>query len=266
MKKVPRHIVRVLILFIFFIISNIVLLFELQNIFTSEVSRISTRQILGIPFLAVCVIVFSILCVSIIIFMVISSLKDADIEIARLKSKGKDKKQKIEVKEILDEANAVEKRVNSRLNKLLSELPSDNCKIFTEKVLINVSKDVEIVQGLFYVKNTGTNTFSLKGTYAFYSQEEVPDFAIGEGIIGQVAKNCKVLNINNVPDDYITILSGLGSSSPKHLCVVPVLYNQECIGVFELASFRRFDSETEEVFNQLTSLLGEQLLEVIKNK
>ncbi|AJS60143.1 response regulator [Paenibacillus sp. IHBB 10380] len=101
------------------------------------------------------------------------------------------------------------------------------------------------------------NRLSVYGTYASSGDvlaKEVVE--IGEGLIGQSAMDKKAIYINKVPEDYLSIQSGLGSSSPVSLLVYPILFENELLGVVELASFTSFTPLQRELISQLTSNLG----------
>jgi len=151
-------------------------------------------------------------------------------------------------------------RINQQVNKVASNLPEpENLRLFAEKLLSNIAKDFEVVQGMVFVKSTKDDLYNIAGTYAFYSEREISSFKYGEGITGQVAKNKKFLNINNVPKNYITILSGLGNSSPKYLFIFPIIYLDQTVAVVELASFKEFDLRAERVFTELSDILGHKI-------
>ncbi len=152
-------------------------------------------------------------------------------------------------------------KIQEVVERMLDNSTGKNVKTVSEKVFINISKEYDIVQGLFFVFDKSSEKFRPSGRYAYYSQQEPSEFSVGEGIAGQVAKDHKVLNINNLPDNYITILSGLGSSSPKHLLIIPFVLNGEAIGIMELASFQRFDSNAEAVFQLFAEQFATKIAE-----
>ena len=57
-------------------------------------------------------------------------------------------------------------------------------------------------------------------------ESTVIKYEIGEGLIGQSAASGNTLYVDDVPDGYIKIVSGLGSASPQHLLIVPVKKNK----------------------------------------
>jgi CheY-like chemotaxis protein/signal transduction histidine kinase len=59
-------------------------------------------------------------------------------------------------------------------------------------------------------------------------------FALGEGLVGQVALNQKLIQLSDVPADHAPVRSGLLSTHPRHLLIAPVFSEGELNGVVEL--------------------------------
>ncbi len=137
-------------------------------------------------------------------------------------------------------------------------------KKLMERVLSVLANKFEAVQGIIYLKDPGEHTFSYTACYAYYSDNPPATFKLGETLPGQVAKNQRLLNINNVPEGYMTVLSGLGSSYPRNLLIIPFLYNKETVAIAELASFKTFTPEVEEFFNRLSESLGKDIGSLLK--
>ena len=148
-------------------------------------------------------------------------------------------------------------------------IPTDTSKLtsekFTEKILANLAKEFELVQGLFYLKEKETGIYKIAGEYAYYAEERPVEFKEGETLSGQVAKNKKLLNVPDIPENYITVLSGLGNSSPRFLVILPVLVENETAGIIEMASFKKFDDNVLALFEKFTEIIGEHLTKVKKS-
>ncbi|NOU17789.1 MAG: GAF domain-containing protein [Bacteroidales bacterium] len=169
-------------------------------------------------------------------------------------------------KEIKKETIVSEKIDSEKEVKTIIPTNIENLVKFGEILLQNCARRFNIVQGLLYLKNPEDGVFSFKSGYAFYSESEPVTYIEGETLSGQVAKNKAVLNLSKVPDNYITILSGLGNGSPNYLLIIPIISpNSETIGVIELASFKSFSSEVEEFFAYLGHKLGEKLTQSPKS-
>ncbi len=136
---------------------------------------------------------------------------------------------------------------------------------FSEKILQNLVKHFDFVQGIIYLKDNKTNEFRSACTYAYTSDSDPAPFKAGEGITGQVAKNKAMVNITSIPEGYLQVQSGLGSSSPDNLLIIPLLLNKETIGIIELASFHFLDKETEWTFKNLSKIIGNSLVTKLKS-
>ncbi|QOS81107.1 response regulator [Paenibacillus sp. JNUCC31] len=96
------------------------------------------------------------------------------------------------------------------------------------------------------------------GTYAFEENEDVGKevYRIGEGLIGQAALDMTPIIMEKTPDDYVNIGSATGSSRASGVMIYPVVFEDELIGVVELASFEGFTNLHTQLFSQLIMNLG----------
>ncbi|MFO8235702.1 MAG: GAF domain-containing protein [Bacteroidales bacterium] len=140
---------------------------------------------------------------------------------------------------------------------------TENSEDFCEQILRNIANEYDIVQGLFYIRKNESDSFTICGKYAYYGAEEPKDFELGVSLTGQTAKNQRVMNITKIPENYTTILSGLGSDSPESLLLIPIIQQERTIALIELASFKNFDKKTENIFNELSNVIGNELATII---
>ena len=134
---------------------------------------------------------------------------------------------------------------------------------YFDQLLINLSKAIAIVQGVAYTLNRQTQTYSMVSTYAFYTTDTSRTFAIGEGIPGQVAKDKKLLFINDVPEGYIKIVSGLGTSSPKYMGVIPIIHGDETIALIEISTFEKPEVDLVEFQKQFNEKVSDKISTLI---
>ena len=96
------------------------------------------------------------------------------------------------------------------------------------------------MQGVAYAYNPKIAKYEIKSTYAYYTPDTDRTFEIGEGINGQVAKDKKTLQLDNIPENYIqVVVSGLGQGSPKHLIFIPLIFGKQTVALVELATFEK---------------------------
>lgn len=173
----------------------------------------------------------------------------------------KSEKEKKEEKE--KEANK-EKAFDEHALKEISDNFSQkrNLKTKCDALLSGLCNKVEASQGLFYItkKSKSKRYIELLSTYAFsLPDSEKLSYEFGEGLAGQAAKEGKTMNIQNVPEGYINIVSGLGASSPGHLMICPVKNGNEVEALVELASFKPFEKADENLIENALALVHDEL-------
>ncbi|MFP4024956.1 MAG: GAF domain-containing protein [Thiohalospira sp.] len=173
------------------------------------------------------------------------------VEASEKESKRKEQEDKIHEQKI---------DIDAFLNKIQ---PKDDTKLnlekYSEKLLSNIAKELDIVQGLLFKRIKELDEFTIAGKYAYFGETDPKNFKLGETLSGQVAKNQTILNLSDIPENYITILSGLGTSSPNHLLIIPIMFNEETIAVLELASFKEFKKEIVDMFSEISEHVGKSL-------
>src|SRR5207249_203176 len=81
-------------------------------------------------------------------------------------------------------------------------------------------------------------------------------FRVGEGLVGQCAREKRGILLDNVPANYVRISSGLGGATPASLIILPVLFEGDVKGVIELASFDRFNPTHKAFLDLLVESIG----------
>jgi signal transduction histidine kinase/CheY-like chemotaxis protein/HAMP domain-containing protein len=113
--------------------------------------------------------------------------------------------------------------------------------------------------GTFYLADTVDDTSVLKllAGYAIDDRDNVPRrFNIGQGLVGQCAKEKERIVVKDVPGEYIRINSSLGGSTPLSIVVLPVLFEGDVKAAIELASFGQFSDVHLAFLDQLTQSIG----------
>jgi HAMP domain-containing protein/signal transduction histidine kinase/CheY-like chemotaxis protein len=134
-------------------------------------------------------------------------------------------------------------------------------KTVTQRILSELAQVVKAHYGAFYILNQNEETqvvkLSLFSAYGYKSEKHIPgEFAIGEGLVGQVALEKERIILSNVPGNYIKISSSLGRAKPTNLIILPVLFENKVKAVIELASLDTFSETHIDFLEQLTESIG----------
>jgi signal transduction histidine kinase/CheY-like chemotaxis protein/HAMP domain-containing protein len=102
--------------------------------------------------------------------------------------------------------------------------------------------------------------------YGLRADKDAPiQYRIGQSLIGQVAKSKRLIVVDDIPQGYIKITSGLGEAPPANLVVLPLLFEGEVLGVVELASFGTFTPIQIDFLEQFAETLGITVNAIIAN-
>lgn len=121
---------------------------------------------------------------------------------------------------------------------------NDDINKLAFEVISRLSEYINAVQGGFFILNDEIQDdthFELIAHFAYgrkkFSQKRVE---LSEGLIGRAAYEKNTIYLDEVPEEYIEVTSGLGEANPRVLLIVPLKVNDEVHGVLELSSFHPF--------------------------
>jgi signal transduction histidine kinase/ActR/RegA family two-component response regulator len=81
-------------------------------------------------------------------------------------------------------------------------------------------------------------------------------FAAGEGLAGQAAVERKTILITDASAGYLQVGSGLGQAAPVSVAVLPILFEDQVLGVLEIASLKQFSDVHLALFDQFVGTIG----------
>ncbi len=135
-----------------------------------------------------------------------------------------------------------------------------NREEYVNTQLSKIAKKIDLDQIVFYLKQDN-NTYKLFGKYALTMENNL-EFSVGEGLSGQAVKDKKALYITDIPDGYITIISGLGKGNPKSLFVVPAFVDEDVVGLAEFASLSEITTKNRELIEIMVEKMAFNLVNV----
>jgi methyl-accepting chemotaxis protein len=141
----------------------------------------------------------------------------------------------------------------------------DNFDKLSETLISNVVNYVDAkVGGLFILEEEENKKFlQLRAAYAYDRKKFLSKTVeIGEGLIGQCYLEGHTIYMAKVPNNYLSITSGLGGANPSSLLVIPLRTNEKIEGVLELASLKPFKPHEIEFLEKLGELLASSIVTV----
>jgi methyl-accepting chemotaxis protein len=115
--------------------------------------------------------------------------------------------------------------------------------------------------GVFFHFDPARGDLSLVGSYGYRERKGLPTrFRLGEGLVGQCAREKQAIEIREIPPDYIRISSGLGEALPRAVLAAPVLASDgRLLAVVELAALTPFAARGRELVDSLLEPLAMNL-------
>lgn len=139
-----------------------------------------------------------------------------------------------------------------------------------DNIIRFVVKYTESNQGGLFVfneENEADHYLELVACYAFERKKYLTKkVGIGEGLVGQCFVEGERIYLLDVPEEYITITSGLGGANPSALLLVPMKVNEKLYGVIEIASFKKYEDFEIELVEKLAESIASTIATVRTNE
>jgi PAS domain S-box-containing protein len=138
---------------------------------------------------------------------------------------------------------------------------AENFQEFGEALLARLCPLLGAGQGLAYVDSEGIRLQSPVGGYG--RAADVPAYALGEGAVGQCARDMQPLLLDDPSGSVLRLSSGLVDAAARQLVLLPLVHRHAAIGVIELALLAPPDARQRLLLDGLPEALA-PLLEVLR--
>jgi PAS domain S-box-containing protein len=130
-----------------------------------------------------------------------------------------------------------------------------------------VTNKIGAIQGAFYTvddSNPANVFIELKASFAYNKRKYLKGkFKFGQGLIGQSAIEKDTIVRTEIPDDYMTITSGiLGDKKPKCILITPLITNETVYGVLEFAGFEKFSNREIDFVKEISEIIARTLFNI----
>ncbi|OHX67180.1 hypothetical protein NH26_12940 [Flammeovirga pacifica] len=135
-----------------------------------------------------------------------------------------------------------------------------------DNLLRNTISYVEASQGTFILLRDlyeGKEQLELVALYAYDKKRyDERKFSLETGLLGQVYKEKEMLYIEDVPDDYVNITSGMGGARPSCLIILPLIYADKMYGILEISSFKTFDEYQIQFLENISEIIASSIADM----
>ncbi|MDZ7607880.1 MAG: GAF domain-containing protein [Cyclobacteriaceae bacterium] len=142
----------------------------------------------------------------------------------------------------------------------------NDIKILSEKIISRIVQYLEIQMGGLFILNEEDEHEEILELTSCYAYERLKfiekKVAIGQGLVGQCYLEGESIYMTNVPQDYMSITSGLGDTRPGCVLIIPLKMNNKIEGIIELASLNPFPAHQIEFLEKLGEALASAITTV----
>lgn len=175
----------------------------------------------------------------------------------------------------IEEKNKKQKWENQGLTQIaeIIRTSSDNFENLSSKIISHITRYIEGVYGAIYIRKTSFTEslkqddpkenyyYELVSGYAnSRSTEDKKSFRPGQGLIGESAVQKKIINVKNIDLEFSKISSGLGESQHGSILIVPLVINEETLGVIEIATFTEINEHQEKFIKKIGENIASSIL------
>ncbi len=130
----------------------------------------------------------------------------------------------------------------------------------TQLIMSEVTPTVNAQHGAFFLAEPSADgtELVLAASYGYTPRRSGlhSRFKIGESLIGQAAFERRTIALTDMPPGYVTVGSGLGEIPAAGIVIMPVLFEDQVLGVIELASVTAFSDTHRDFLDRLTDTIG----------
>jgi signal transduction histidine kinase/CheY-like chemotaxis protein len=143
-------------------------------------------------------------------------------------------------------------------NQLNEKLRGDQTEIrLAENIITFLANYLDANIGVVYLLDEHTRILQLSAQYAFSSSLLTKEkFSLNEGLIGQAAIEQRQISISDVQEEDIRIASAVLNARPKHILIIPFLFEGKTLGVIEIGKRVVFTEMEREFIDSIIENIG----------
>jgi GAF domain-containing protein len=148
-------------------------------------------------------------------------------------------------------------------------------KRLSENIISTLVKYIRANQGALFISvdeldiKSGEEPYlTMQACYAWDTDKSYLEQKIykGDGLTGQAWQEQATICMDEIPEGYIRITSGLGEANPESILIVPLKLNEDVFGVVELASFNKFHAHEINFVEKIAETIASAIASVRINE
>ena len=112
--------------------------------------------------------------------------------------------------------------------------------------------------------NEGEEVLRMTGCYAYDRNKFIDKIlAVGEGLVGETFLEKKSTHLNEIPDDYVSVQTGIGASKPRHIILIPLCVEDQPVGILEIASLHEMPQQVNLFLNKAAETIANAVQKIV---
>lgn len=144
----------------------------------------------------------------------------------------------------------------------------NNLEELSYEVLKNLIEYIEVTQGSIFLYEEDREKLVNYATYAYNRRRFInQEFKIGEGLIGECAFEQEYIYRTEIPEEYVTISSGLiNDKKPSNILLVPLISDDKLQGIMEFAAIDEISKLKQTYVIELSEIIARTIFNLRVNK
>lgn len=159
-------------------------------------------------------------------------------------------------------ARELENSVSALVADILEKLQATDSLEHLMKVFFSLLADsMHIGVATFYRYDHNADVLVAAAGYARQGKADCPQvIELGENLLGECARQRQPLSIDAPAKDYLRIQSGLGNCVPSAVLILPVLSNDQLLGIIEIATLKPIAAEVRQAIDRILPMLAMRMV------
>ncbi|MEU8381926.1 HAMP domain-containing protein, partial [Streptosporangium sp. NPDC048865] len=137
--------------------------------------------------------------------------------------------------------------------------------VVAELVMNELAPLVSAQHGTFLLAEEKPDGSELRVVGCYGHRDTARRHFFGDSLVGQAAVAKRSILVEDIAAGYITVSSSLGAAGPVNLIVLPIIVEDQVLGVIELASLNRFTQVHRAFLEQLVETIGVNVNTIVAN-
>ncbi len=143
---------------------------------------------------------------------------------------------------------------------------NDNLENLADEVLKRIVKYTGGNQGALFLLNDDDKRETYLEATSVYAWDRKKflnmKVMLGEGLVGACALERETIFLTEIPENFVSITSGLGEANPNCIIIVPLKQDENILGVLEIASFKIFEEHEVEFLEKVSESIASTIATV----